>query len=415
LGAGDDTLDIGDASSVTKDDTYNGGDGTDTLAFAASSDAKGLVDTTDKLNTRFTSFEVLEFGAVDESLDVSKFGANQVNIAGDVSASDKTLSGFTSGATVTISYAGDFTNSVAIGVTGATNANTPNDTLNLKLAADLASGDTFTYQLGVSGINLLTVATSDADNSDNDTDSADGYELVLAGAENVREITVTGDRALTLDASSFGGVEGVELKAGAAAGDITFTGTNFADLITTGKGNDYIDGGNGVDTINIAAGGKDTIVLATAAADRDIITGFTTGDGAEADMLAFALDGHALGYKEVTVSRVADGQAVTLADASGGNNVLELKFSAENGDLGASTNGTELMKALATGGAATGITVTEGWKGFLVAYDNGNAYVYYADADGDTTLSASEIALVGVVNNVAVGSFVEGNFAAASS
>jgi hypothetical protein len=98
--------------------------------------------------------------------------------------------------------------------------------------------------------------------------------------------------------------------------------------------------------------------------------------------------------------------------------VLELKFSAENGDLGASTNGTELMKALATGGAATGITVTEGWKGFLVAYDNGNAYVYYADeadADDDTTLSASEIALVGVVNNVAVGSFVEGNFAAASS
>lgn len=416
LGAGDDTLTIGTGGNVTTADTYKGGDGKDTLNITAATNANTLV--AGKLNAQFSGFEVLGLTTVDANIDVSKWGVNELTIAGDVTdggaGTALTASGFTTGATVTLTANADQTDILNVGIKNATDAGTPNDTLNIKLAADLTAAHT--YKVGVDGINILNVDATDPDA----VTSTGVYTLTLSSASNVREINVTGKSALTLDASGFGGTEGIKL-ASTASGDLTFTGTGLGDVITGGSGKNVITGGNGKDTIDISASAakQDTIVLATAAADRDIITGFTTGDGAEADVLEFGLTdltkSDALGYKEVTVSRVADGQAVTLADASDGYNVLELKFSAENGDLGASTNGTELMKALATGGAATDITVTKtGWKGFLVAYDNGNAYVYYADADGDTTLSANEIALVGVVNNVAVGSFVEGNFAASS-
>jgi len=84
--------------------------------------------------------------------------------------------------------------------------------------------------------------------------------------------------------------------------------------------------------------------------------------------------------------------------------------SAVSANLDAATDGTELLKYLATSGTASGITVaTNGDKAYLIAYDNGKAYLYHADSGADTSIAANEIKLVGVFEGVAAGSSVPAN------
>jgi hypothetical protein len=55
--------------------------------------------------------------------------------------------------------------------------------------------------------------------------------------------------------------------------------------------------------------------------------------------------------------------------------------------------------------------------GYILAYDNGNAYLYAVtdradgggEANGDTTLQATEIALIGTISGAAVGSITAPN------
>jgi hypothetical protein len=79
------------------------------------------------------------------------------------------------------------------------------------------------------------------------------------------------------------------------------------------------------------------------------------------------------------------------------------------------TDGTELLKALSsTNVAATSITATTGAGGdkvFFVAYQAGNAYIYHAkNAASAGLITASEISLVGVVNDITQGCFASGDF-----
>ncbi|MCW5582721.1 MAG: VWA domain-containing protein, partial [Gammaproteobacteria bacterium] len=74
-------------------------------------------------------------------------------------------------------------------------------------------------------------------------------------------------------------------------------GTNFDDVIVGSTGNDVIQGNGGADNIDITSGGQDRIVFTAADAAGPAhtvqITGFTTGTGADADMLDLSklLDG----------------------------------------------------------------------------------------------------------------------------
>jgi hypothetical protein len=83
--------------------------------------------------------------------------------------------------------------------------------------------------------------------------------------------------------------------------------------------------------------------------------------------------------------------------------------SADSANLDATTDGTELLKYLATSGTASGITVQTGTKAYLIAYDNGKAYLYHADSGVNSTIDATEITLVGVFEGVAAGGFVPAN------
>lgn len=86
----------------------------------------------------------------------------------------------------------------------------------------------------------------------------------------------------------------------------------------------------------------------------------------------------------------------------------------------AGSDGTELFQGLSGGGGNDGnaisfINVSNNWTGFIVAYDNSNAYIYHANAAANnngfsSTLAADELSLVGVVQNVAVGGLTASEF-----
>ena len=84
-----------------------------------------------------------------------------------------------------------------------------------------------------------------------------------------------------------------------------------------------------------------------------------------------------------------------------------------NGDLDTATDGTELLKALSTSAtaAATQITVDSAGSAYLVAYQDGNAYLYAIDAGaGNTAVVASEMTLVSVIEGITAGALGQGDF-----
>jgi hypothetical protein len=219
----------------------------------------------------------------------------------------------------------------------------------------------------------------------------------------------------------------------AAAGNVTGTanadrigGSAGADVINGGAGNDRLAGNGGIDLITTGTG-ADVVVLGNGgviggltAANRDVVLDFTAGTGGDVlelngnltDEVA-ALTSFATATGAYVVGGVLDANFGTSAvvnsfafATTAGSSATSLDATLGGADA---LTGTNLLLAIGNGGAAT-LTGTANTVGYLTAYQNGNAYVYFYDNDGDTTIAATEIALVGVVNNVAVAGLTAANF-----
>ena len=111
----------------------------------------------------------------------------------------------------------------------------------------------------------------------------------------------------------------------------------------------------------------------------------------------------------------------SAAVAVDGNEVTEFNLIFSGTGLTSSTDGTGLIAALTAANGGTAVTLvptSDGSSaaadafGYFIAYQVGNAYVYYYDADSvtsDTAISAAEITLIGVLEGVAAGSMVADN------
>ena len=190
----------------------------------------------------------------------------------------------------------------------------------------------------------------------------------------------------------------------------TIIGTSVNDIITAGNGIDTITLGTGNDTVVLSAG------VAAVAANRDIINGFTAGTtAATTDTLTVAT-------ADTTVATAA-GSAIVIQDVATAptgavvfttttTGALELSFEAATGTgkvLADSADGTALLASL---GQTVSVDTTAD-KGFIIAYQAGNAYIYSAVEGADlanVALAAADIQLIGVVNGVAVGALVAANF-----
>jgi hypothetical protein len=243
----------------------------------------------------------------------------------------------------------------------------------------------------------------------------------LATAAGITTVTGSAVSANTINAAAF-------------TGTLAITGSNQADNITGGTGIDVITGGAGADVITLTADAAADILVFNAAATNgvDSITGFAAGAGVDivrlvnADTTVVTAGGADAVFVAVNASpSLVVGTAFNLAALALMNttttDVIEiLGTNADNGNLGLDasngvagiSSGIELLKLLGqSGDAATGITMdAANDMAFVVAYDNGNAYLYHAASGADGVVASTEITLVGVFNNVAVGAFATGDF-----
>lgn len=358
-GTGDDVVVLTNATAANLSsttgaaDSIKGGDGTDTLALSAV-DATSIAGDAAADRAVITGFEQLRI--TDDlnaaSFSVAPFGVNYLQVGADITTAAATVSGFTSGATVEFRDAdtvvGATQVALNVGMTGATNAGTPDDLLNIKLNDDLvdqaAAADSVQVAVGISGINKLVVTTADRDNTDATTARNDGYTLALSNDNSMTQMTVSGDRELsfsstastaalaTFDATGLSGdlildlsvnglTQGVVVTGG--SGTNTITGTGFADTITggaradtitLGAGADTVTGGAGADTFVVAAADYTAATAAALASAADSITDFA----AASDIIDWDA---ALTFTTAAASAVAGAAAInaegfaTFADA----------------------------------------------------------------------------------------------------
>jgi S-layer protein len=446
-GAGNDK--ITSDGTVGTGGSVNAGDGIDTIVMASAEAATADGDST--FNTKFTNFEVLELSDVlGTSTTLDLRGLNNVtdvtltNGGNDVSSSilDFVASGATikqsgNGTGVTIQVNGASFNATDVinlalsksSILAAGTITVPNvETININTDDAVAAGSTaakHTLTLAatkatsivVSGNNGLTLTNNGA-NDEITNFNASGV-VANGTADTAANLAVqfvnendTASEAVTVT----GGAGNDVLTGSTVANAITFTGGEGADTITSGAGNDNI-----ILTETTAA--ADTVAFLTTASNGvDTVTGFAAGSGADiVDIVAGATtvttaSGSAAVIAAPTNTTLTNGAAAfALTGASSTtSDVIEITATLSSfGDLDKAgvTNGAELLKALSsTNTAATSITATTASDDFfIIAYQDGDAFLYQVTND-DTTVLSSEIALVAKFVGITAGAFASGDF-----
>jgi len=336
-GKGNDTLvrNIQNSDAATTD-SFNGGDGTDTLSVTtgANISAANLA--------QYSNFETLKItgahGASVALTDVSMFthvvNANATN-------GTTTISGVQAGTTFALTTSNDTSDSVTIDLQNENNA-----------------GDetTITFGTTAAGVTLGTVTASDYEtlnlvtqggaSSINSLVDADLTTLNVSGAKNLTVTAATAASLATIDANAMTG----NFIMGAAMGKTTVA-------ITTGSGNDTVYAGSGTSTVTTGAG-NDTITGAAAASlggvktinagagndnievnDFSDLTSADTVDGGDGtDTLKFSEDADhnfttdisqlngVSNIEKYSFSAFATGRTVTINDTIMNNGAITLQF-----------------------------------------------------------------------------------------
>jgi len=425
-GSGNDVVGV-DASVFNGSVVVDAGAGTDTVRFT---DQAALTNVT-AANIR--NFEILRVaddtdGGAD-AFDVSLLsGITGIEIDGVAAAADAiTLNNVTAAQAQNIQIRGTDNAGPIINVTGASTVGQI-DTLSLEINDDLTATNTLTVaNLTAAGVEKLNVNAVDNFTLQSMTGMGALNEATFTGTGNVN--VTTGALALNVntivDASQLTGqftfnasgatTNGLAIT-GSATNQNTITGTAQADSITGGSANDQITAGNGIDQINISQGGDDLIVMSgiTAAVNRDVITGFTAGAyqanvGIDRIEVQDAQATTAFGVNAATFQNISSAPTAAVTFTTGAANVLEIDYDMTGAanDLDNATDGTNLLANL----GQTLAVASDQDMGYIIAYQDGNAYLYHVaeGGDGDTNVAAADIALVGVFNNIAVGAFDASN------
>jgi hypothetical protein len=215
------------------------------------------------------------------------------------------------------------------------------------------------------------------------------------------------------------GAAGADIVNHASTGALTFNSSAGGDtIIATSTGAVTVNqlASTGVTTVNLNATNAvvDTINLASSASgsagvvasvDRVVINGF---DAAQ-DRIVLDIDQTSAGTSggAATVGQVVSAAGTILFDAAA-SDVLILNF-----DLGGSADviGTDLTGANLLANIGTLATASVSQKGYVIAYDAGNAYLYALtnDSSGAGVLAA-ELTLISVINDVAIGTVTATDF-----
>ena len=336
LGAGDDAL-LTDGGSVAASAVIDGGDGFDTVSAALINAGNAA---------QFHNFEALNLSSSSSpvTLDVDLLTHSTIEAL--------TLSGGNQAATVSNVAAG-----VNLLVSGQNNVAT---TINVKDAAT-GTADAFSVAFNGTGDNTTHSASVVVNGIENLSVESAGMGSSIVNALTVTDdalqnLTITGDKALTLDFKSQTGAaeHGMTIDGSAATGALTIDTTNLITItdpagltVKTGSADDTItlnqkatvDAGAGNDTITVKTDAGNSIIT-TGAGDDTVnvsaitfgakhvmttITDFTVGS----DSLTFADHGSeviATEMTDVSSAHTLDEALNLAASGSGGSNALVTWF-----------------------------------------------------------------------------------------
>jgi Ca2+-binding RTX toxin-like protein len=444
-GAGDDTFNVSDAATAFDNDakmiTIIGGTGTDKIVFADKNDKN--IDLSDKTDVSISGIETLDVGLAAADVTITlPAGLGITTLKGDAKDKDisfnATAAQIAAATTVTVddsTKAFNLVSSDTKDVTVDLSKNTIGAVDDINFSAT-TSGFTTTVTMGANLKVTGGAGSKDVLNVAYDA-NAGGNATIASAANEIINITKaqTASKTLTMpaDATTVNVVDsaavvivGKAVTSSNVSGtkDVTFTDDNTTTAET------FTNNGTGKMTVTLTADTKtaDTVVNASTGnvlvnhiADSGVVTVTLNSSNAKVDTINFA--GTGVGVKAAT-------DVVTVTGFNAANDILALDD--DQTTAGANTIQVQATAAAVTvvnnvvsysfemGGATdvlagvldgtalianTGaITVTDGDDLYIVAYDNGKAYLYAGiDGAGGTDLAASEIALIAVLDGIAVG------------
>ncbi len=440
-----DTIDGGSGTTTPTSTTQN----TDTISFTST--AGVTIASTDSF-AKATNIEAIGAtgaitGVVSLTLGATAqtAGVNRIDLSGDSDATGSNVvnvSAFSTGVTIlgsigTESITGGAGNDTITGgaSTTVTDADTivagaGDDTIVLRLTTEIGADanaaliDSINGGDGTDVLQVGTTANAFTIAAGNSFARMSNVEIIRAAANNLAVSITThanvydaGVRTIDISASTAatGNVINVDefltgqstTLIGSATGVTTFTGGAGADAMSGGSANDVFTGKEGADTINMSGGGTDVVDFGTALADGiQTVTSFTAGTSA------------VTGFD--TIKSLAGGNFLNAPNLAGAWTLVKGKFYEVNVILAGTTlagvaDGSALIAAL-TSAAGTAVTVTQAHEadaqGYIVAYQAGNAYIYYYSNTATANIAADEIGLVGVLNGVSAGALESANIVA---
>ena len=365
--------------------------------------------------------------SVNLSGDTDNTGANVVNVS--AFSTGVTIVGGAGVETITGGSGADtITGGLGIDVISAGDGN---DTIVLRADTEAVTGNALIDSInGGVGTDTLLVGVNGSTFTLAANDSFARASLV----ETIKSATNTHFSSITLHANAYdAGIRTVDVSAstaatgnvinvdaftagqdttliGSATGVTTFTGGAGADAMSGGTANDVFTGKEGADTISMAGGGTDVVDFGTALADGiQTVTGFTAGASSVPGFDTIK----SLAGTDLVNNAVIGTNALAVTAAK----ITELNYVLTGTGLAGVADGTALIAALASQNAGTAITLTQTAHpttavGYLVAYQDNKAYVYYYANAADNGIIASEIGLVGVLNGINAGALEAANFVA---
>jgi hypothetical protein len=311
-------------------------------------------------------------------------------------------------------------NVVVVGGGGTTDVLNVNGSLGAGLVAATAFETINFTTVGQAAAVIAPVGAVTINSSINQTGTitlAAATTAANATAGNVTFVDSTNATARTFT-NSGAGLMTVTLAADTATVDtIANTGTgrvtvNQAD--STGITTVTLSANAAADTLSYANGtGGTTGVGSTVAANRVVVA---SGWNAATDLIVLDLDGTTAGTTTGLVAAAQSIAAVPTAaqtfttTAAGGSDLLVLAFDVGGvaSVLDGVLDGTALLNNF--GGQTLSVSAT-GNTGYLLAYDNSDAFLYSLTegVDADALVAATDIALIGVFRGVALGTIPAAN------
>ena len=472
-GAGDDTFNVTDIAAFDDDTvdtaiTITGGTGTDSITFAGGLTSTKAINLADTAEVSISGVETLNLGKVGAAglIVTMPAGTTFRTLTGDTTNGDITVN--TTAAqlaaltTVTSGAAGNNFNIV----TTDTGAITADLSLVTGLATNVdnvkfASGSSAAVTVALNANVVGTSATTDTLTIAGDLTSGGAATLAASAFETVTVTKAQTNNALTMSATVVTlnvGVAGsytvgaATTAANLTAGSATFTddNTTTAETFTnsgsgvmtvalvgdTATADTVVNSGTGRVTVNAAANsGVLTVTLNANSAVDSIALNDSTGSnlGLVASANRFSVSGFGSGTDTI----VLDVNQTTAGTTAGNNAILQAVTAVPTGALTFDTASadvlvfsfdvggtTEVLAGVLDGaallanlnGQTLSVAANQG-VGYILAYDNNNAYLYAVTdrADGTDTaagsaaIQAAEIVLIGTISGVAVGAITAPN------